>query len=323
MALRPPRPSSSRVMHGPGDSHSGHSHAGGAHSHAPSAGADLRWLAVALAINLGFFGVEVVVGILADSLALISDAAHMLTDAGAILLALVAAKLARREASGSMTFGLKRGEIFSAQVNGAAMLVLAAFIIVEGVRRLFDPPDVDAGLVLWVGIAGVGVNLLAAWALVKADRTSLNVEGAFQHTLMDALASVAAAVAAAVILLTGFERADPIASLLVAGLMLRSAYWLLQASGRIFMEAAPAGLDPGEIGEAMASEADVVEVHDLHVWEVTSGFPALSAHVMVGPGSDCHFARLRLAEMLEKRFGIDHTTLQVEHQPETLLQIGE
>jgi cobalt-zinc-cadmium efflux system protein len=300
-----------------------HSHPG--HGHRPAAGVDTdtRWLAIALAINLVFFAAEVAVGLIADSLALLSDAAHMLTDAAAIALALFAARLARRGASGSMTFGLGRGEILSAQINGAAMLVLAAVIVYEGARRLVDPPEVEASLVLFTGIAGFAVNLAAAWALVRANRRSLNVEGAFQHTLMDAVASVAAALAAATILITGFQRADPIASIFVAGLMLYSAYGLLRASGRVFMEAAPEGIDPGEIGAAMAAEGGVFEVHDLHIWEVTSGFPALSAHVVVGPDTDCHLARFRLAEMLERRFGIGHSTLQVEHQPEDLLQIKE
>ncbi|HEX5610599.1 MAG TPA: cation diffusion facilitator family transporter [Solirubrobacterales bacterium] len=297
-----------------------HSH-GHDHSHAISAEADTRMLALALGINVAFMLVEVVIGIVADSLALLSDAAHMLTDAGAIALALVAARLAQRRAKGSMTFGLKRGEILSAQFNGMTLLILALFIIYEGIRRLIAPPDVEAGLVFWVGIAGLGANLAAAWALAKANRQSLNVEGAFQHNLIDAFGSIGAAVAAVVILTTGFERADPIASLVVAGLMLFSAYGLLRASGRIFLEAAPEGMDPDAIGKSLLAEPGVVEVHDLHLWEITSGFPALSAHVVVEPKADCHQIRFHLAEELKSRFHIDHTTLQVEHRPERLLTV--
>jgi cobalt-zinc-cadmium efflux system protein len=201
------------------------------------------------------------------------------------------------------------------------MLILAAFILYEGVRRLIAPPDVEAGLIVWVGLAGVLANLAAAWALARANRASLNVEGAFQHNLIDAYGSVAAVGAGAVILITGFERADPIASLVVAALMLRSAYGLLKASGRIFLEAAPTGLDPEAVGRALIEDPAVVEVHDLHVWEVTSGFPALSAHVTVATDADCHQARLRLADLLEKRFEIHHSTLQVEHEPQRLLRI--
>jgi len=279
-------------------------------------------LALALAINLAFLVIELIAALVSGSLALLSDAAHLLGDTAAIGLALVTARLAMRKPAGAMTFGLKRGEILSAQINGVTLLLLGVLIAFEGIRRLADPPEIEAALVLWVGLAGVLANLAAAWVLARANRASLNVEGAFQHTLLDALASLGAAIAAVVILATGFQRADPIASLLVAALMLRSAWVLLRASGRVLLEASPEGIDPGEIGEALVASDDVVEVHDLHVWEVTSGFPALSAHVVVAAGSDCHLARLRMAEMLEERFGIDHSTLQVEHRPEELLEIG-
>ena len=301
---------------------SGHSHsAGHGHSHAISAEADTRMLWIALGINAAFMALEIGIGIIANSLALLSDAAHMLTDAGAIALAIFAARLATRRAKGAMTFGLKRGEILSAQVNGMTLLILGIFIVYEGINRLISPPDVEAGLVFWVGLAGLLANLGAAWALAKANRESLNVEGAFQHNLIDAFGSIGAAAAAVVILTTGFERADPIASLIVAALMLRSAYGLLKASGRIFLEAAPEGMDPDAIGEAMLAEPGVVEVHDLHLWEITSGFPALSAHVIVEAETDCHQARFHLAEELKARFHIDHSTLQVEHQPERLLKV--
>lgn len=304
-------------------SHS-HSHAGGGgHSHAISAEADPRMLWIALGINVAFMGLEIAIGIIANSLALLSDAAHMLTDAGAIGLAIFAARLATRRAKGAMTFGLKRGEILSAQVNGMTLLILGVFIVYEGIHRLISPPDVEAGLVFWVGLAGLVANLGAAWALAKANRESLNVEGAFQHNLIDAFGSIGAATAAVVILTTGFERADPIASLIVAALMLRSAYGLLKASGRIFLEAAPEGMDPDAIGKAMLAEPGVVEVHDLHLWEITSGFPALSAHVVVEAEADCHQARFHLAEELKSRFHIDHSTLQVEHRPKPLLEVEE
>jgi cobalt-zinc-cadmium efflux system protein len=306
---RPPRSYDGRAM----SHHHGHSHA--------SADADRAKLWLALALILGFMAAEVVAGILADSLALLSDAAHMLTDAAAIALSLAALRLARRPPGGAMTFGLKRVEILSAQVNGITLLVLAALIGYEAVRRLIDPPGVDGGIVLIVALAGIAVNLAATAVLARANRQSLNVEGSFQHLLTDLYAFVGTAVAAAVILLTGFDRADPIASLLVAALMLRSAYVLLRESGRIFLEASPRGLDPERIGARMAEQPGVVEVHDLHVWEVTSEFPALAAHVVVGPDTDCHRARLELADLLEREYGIQHSTLQVEHDPERLLQI--
>jgi len=300
-----------RAAHGP---HFGHTHGVGSE-------ADARKLTVALALIVGLMGVEVVTGILAHSLALLSDAAHMLTDAAAIGLSLVAVGLARRPAKGAMTYGLGRVEVLAAQANGVTLLVLAAFVVYEAIRRLVAPPHVRAGLILGVALAGVAVNLVASWTLAGANRRSINIEGSFQHILTDLYAFIGTAIAAAVILATGFERADPLASLLVAGLMLRSAYGLLKASGRVFLEAAPHGIDVDAIGNALVAEPGIVEVHDLHVWEVTSGFPALSAHVLVRPDADCHAARLRLSALLAERFKIDHTTLQVDHEAGELLEI--
>jgi cobalt-zinc-cadmium efflux system protein len=292
------------------------------HAHPVRAGDDRRALSIALALILGFMVAEVAVGILADSLALISDAGHMLTDAAAIALSLVAARLARRPAEGAMTFGLGRAEILSAQVNGITLLVLAVLITWEAIQRLISPLSVDAAPVLVVALAGVAVNLLAARVLAGAGRQSLNVEGSFRHVVTDLYAFIATALAAVVILATGFDRADAIASLFVAALMLYSAYALLRASGRIFLEAAPEGLDVPAIGNALAAEPNVVQVHDLHVWEVTSGFPALSAHVVVERDCDCHAVRASLERLLADRFDLDHTTLQVEHEaPDELLEI--
>jgi cobalt-zinc-cadmium efflux system protein len=246
----------------------------------------------------------------------------MLTDAVALGLALAALRLAQRPPAGSFTYGMRRAEILSAQVNGITLLLLGALIVYEGTVRLIDPPDVEGALVLIVALVGIGVNLAAARLLASAERRSLNVEGAFLHVVTDLFAFIATAVAGALILIWGFERADGIASLLIAALMLWAAYGLLRESGRVFMEAAPPGLDPEAIGEALAAEAGVVEVHDLHVWEVTTGMPAISAHLIVGRDADCHEARWRAARLLADRFGVEHSTLQVEHEPgDELLQI--
>jgi cobalt-zinc-cadmium efflux system protein len=287
-------------------------HTHGSH-HAPGTHGDERRLKIALALILAFMVLEVTVGVLANSLALLSDAGHMLTDAGAIAFSLLALRLAARPAAGAMTFGFRRVEILSAQVNGVTLLILAAFIAYEAIRRLISPPDVHALPVLLVAVVGILMNLAAVRTMSKADRGSLNVEGSFQHILVDLYGFIGTAIAAAVILLTGFERADPLVSLLIAGLMIRSGLALVKASGRVFLEAAPEGLDPQAIGEALVSQGGVVEVHDLHVWEISSGFPALSAHVLVAQDSDCHAARRRLELLLRERFAIDHTTLQVDH----------
>jgi cobalt-zinc-cadmium efflux system protein len=264
--------------------------------------------------------VEIVAGVLASSLALLSDAGHMLTDAAALALSLAAAGLAQRGASGSLTYGLGRAEILSAQANGLTLLVLAGLIIYGAIGRLVSPPSVHGGVVLAVALAGIVVNLAAARVLAggQGHERSLNVEGSFKHILTDLYGFIATAIAAVIIIVTGFNRADAIASLVIAGLMLYAAYRLLKASGRVFMEAAPAGLDPAEIGRALASQPGVVEVHDLHVWEVTSGFAALSAHVVVRADDECHKLRRSLETLLEERFHIHHTTLQVDHEPPPL-----
>jgi cobalt-zinc-cadmium efflux system protein len=276
--------------------------------------ADRRRLAISLALLLGFAVAEVVVGLLAGSVALLTDAGHMASDAAALALSLIAIGLAARPPGGAMTFGLKRAEPASALVNGVTLAVLAAVFAITAIARLISPHDVDAGPVLAVALAGIPVNLLATWVLAGANRSSVNVEGAFQHVVTDLYAFIATAIAATVILLTGFNRADPIAALLVAALMARAAWGLLGASGRMFLEASPRDIDPEEVGRALAGHAGVVEVHDLHVWELTSGFPSLSAHVVVGRGDDCHDVRAQLEDLLRERFGIDHSTLQVEHE---------
>jgi cobalt-zinc-cadmium efflux system protein len=298
--------------HYPDHDHSHHGHSHG-HSHAPSADADRRWLTVALALIAGFMAVEVVAGVLADSLALLSDAAHMLTDAGAIGLALVAARLAARPASGAYTFGLGRAEIVSAQVNGAALFALAGVIAIEGVQRLSSPPDVTGPIVIAVGVTGALINVAAFWALSRSERRSLNIEGARAHVLADLYGSLAAVVAGIVIASGGPAQADAVAALTVAAVMLRSGWSLLRASTRVLLEASPRGIDPDAVGNALARADGIVEVHDLHVWEVTSGFPALAAHVVVAPDDDCHGRRRELQLLVRDQFGIEHTTLQVDH----------
>jgi cobalt-zinc-cadmium efflux system protein len=282
---------------------------------------DARRLAIALGLIVAFIVGEIVAGILAHSLALLSDAAHMLTDAGALALSLVVLRLAARPAQGNKTFGLRRSEILSAQANGAALLVLALLIVYSAVRRLVSPPDASGGVILVVALVGIGVNLLATWQLAGANRRSLNIEGSFQHVLNDLFAFIATAIAGAVILATGWLRADPVAALVVAGLMLIAAWRLLRDSGRVLLDIAPAGLPVEAIGNAMAAHPHVVEVHDLHVWEVTTEFPTLSAHVLVESGADCHGIRRELEQLLRERFGIEHTTLQVEHASARLVQI--
>jgi cobalt-zinc-cadmium efflux system protein len=291
------------------------------HGHATGAETEIRPLVLALGLILAFMAAEVALAIVAGSLALLSDAAHMLVDAAALGISVWAARLALRPPGGRMTFGFRRAEILSAQANGITLLVLGAAIVVEGIRRLVSPPEVRGGLVLATACAGVVVNVLALRQVARANRASLNVEGSYRHLLTDLYAFAGTAAAGLVVWTTGFERADPIASLLVAGSMLAAAWPLLRRSGTILLEAAPEGLLPDEIGAALRDHAGVADVHDLHVWEIGSGFPALSAHVLVGREEDCHAIRRELEGMLHERFGVDHTTLQVEHTSDRLLGI--
>ncbi|WP_405706868.1 cation diffusion facilitator family transporter [Streptomyces xanthophaeus] len=300
----------------------GHSHGPGGHSHGVAADADRRWLAIALGLICSFMAVEVVIGIMANSLALISDAAHMLTDAVSIVLALIAMRLAARPARGGFTYGLKRAEILSAQANGLTLLLLAVWLAYEAVRRLMDPPAVEGGLVVVTALAGIVVNVAAAWCISRANRSSLVVEGAYQHILNDLFAFIGTAVAGLIVLTTGFRQADAIATLAVVLLMVKAGYGLVRESGRILLEAAPAHVDPDAVGDRLVGQPPVTEVHDLHIWTITSGQAALSAHVLVEAEGDCHAVRRDLEQLLAKEYGITHTTLQVDHAQDWLLTVG-
>jgi cobalt-zinc-cadmium efflux system protein len=274
---------------------------------------DRRILGLSLALLLAFMVAEVALGIAASSLALLADAGHMLTDAFALGLAVFAAWAASLPARGRWTFGFGRAEILAAQANGITLLLIAALVAYSAVRRLVDPPDVEGAVVTAVAVAGIVVNLVVLSLMARASRQSLNVRGAYLHIATDLAAFIGTAVAGALILVTGWDRFDPIASLFVAALMVAASVTLLRESGRIFLEGAPASALPDDVGRAIVRHEGVVEAHDLHVWTVTDGFPALSAHVLVDPGADCHRIRLELERLLEERFGLSHTTLQVEH----------
>jgi cobalt-zinc-cadmium efflux system protein len=299
-----------------------HSHAHGHdHSHALSADADRRYLTVALVLILGFMAFEVVVGIIAHSLALLSDAGHMLTDAGALILSLLVIRLVQRPSGEGLTYGLRRAEVLSGQANGAVLLVLGVLVSYEAISRLIHPPEVAGKLVTLVAAIGIVVNLIAAWVLAKANRESLNVEGSFQHILTDLYAFIGTFIAGVIIIMTGFDRADAIASLAVAALMIRSGYVLQRKSIRVLLESAPETTAPSEVGWAMARTPQVSEVHDLHLWELTPGTPILTAHVLVAKGADCHAIRRSLEQLLREKYRIAHTTLQVDHAQEQLLSI--
>jgi cobalt-zinc-cadmium efflux system protein len=312
-----------------GYGHDGHQHGGssgpgggggggggGGHSHRPGPGADARYLVVALALLAAFMAAEVIVAVLSGSLALLSDAGHMLSDVGAIAAALWAIRLAARPASGAWTFGWKRAEILSAAGNGITLLVVSGIITVEAVNRLIHPPVVEGGALIAVAAAGVAVNVTAAWVLARADRGSLNIQGAFRHVLTDLYGFIGTLIAGVVIVATGWTQADAIASLIVVALMLKAAWELLRDSGRVLLEAAPEGMDLEDVRTHLLATDHVHNVHDLHVWTVTSGLPTLSAHIVVDDSCfhDGHAPQLldALQACLTGHFDVEHSTFQLE-----------
>jgi cobalt-zinc-cadmium efflux system protein len=283
------------------------------HAHRVTAQTDRRWLLGALVMILVLMVGEIVAGILAHSLALITDAGHMVTDAAAIGVAIIASRIAQRPAKGAYTYGFARVDALSGQANGITLLLLAIWFVFEGVRRLFEPGSVHGGVVTVVALIGAAVNVLATWLASRADRSSLNIKGVMAHLVNDIWAFLATFVAGVVNLWTGWTRADAVASLVVAALMAWTGCALVRAAGRVFLEAAPSGIDPYVLGEQMAALDGVAEVHDLHVWQIGGGEGAASAHVLVSPPFDCHQVSARLREMLAGSYGIGHVTLQADH----------
>ena len=289
---------------------------GHSHAHGPGPGAGRRPLLTALALLAAFMIAEVITAVISGSLALLSDAGHMLSDVGAIGGALWAISLAARPPSGKWTYGLKRAEILSAAANGITLLVVAGIVTAEAISRLIHPPAVDGGPVIAVAAAGIAVNVAATWVLARADRSSLNVQGAFRHVLTDLYGFIGTVIAGIIIVTTGFTRADAIASLIVVALMLKAAWELLRDSGRVLLEAAPEGMDLEQVRAHLAGVPHVLGVHDLHAWTVTSGLPALSAHVVIEDScfNDGHAPRLldQLQSCLVGHFDVEHSTFQLE-----------
>ncbi len=278
-------------------------------------------MTIALILNVGLLLIGVAGAVLFGSVALLADAGHVLSDIGAIGLGLFAAIVAARPARGQRTFGYHRSEIIAALVNGLALVVVAVLVLVESASRLADPPAVEGLGVLVVGVLGLAGNLAATVVLAGGDREDLNLEGVLRHSAADALGSLGVVVAGATVLATGWLYADPIAGLLIAVLILLGSWRLVREPFDVLMEAAPKGLDVPEVGRAMCEVEGVREVHDLHVWTVTSGFPALAAHVLTAPADDSDEVRRRLEALLADRFGIEHTTLQTER--ERLLELED
>lgn len=274
---------------------------------------------IALGINVGMLVAEAVGGVLTGSLAVLADAGHLLSDVGAIGLALFAASLAARPAAGRMTFGYQRSEIFAALINGLLLVAVAVAVAVAAIGRLGDPPEIDGLGVLGLGLFGLLGNLGATVVLSRGERADVNLEGVLRHSAADALGSLGVVAAGAFVLAGGSDAIDPIVSLLIAALILASSWRLIREPVGVLMEAAPSGVDVDAAGAAICAEEGVRSVHDLHIWTVTSGFGALAAHVVVADDCDRDLVRRRIELLLHERFGIDHTTLQMEEQASAAL----
>ncbi len=283
------------------------------HDHGERLVADRRRLGIAFVLILAFMGVEIVGGLVANSLSLLADAGHMVTDAASLGLALGATYLAATPATPQRSFGLRRAEILAALANGVLLVAISIWIIIAAIGRLQDPPDTLGGWMVVVGVIGIGVNLAAAAVTWGGRHGSLNVRAAFLHVIADLLGSIGVVVAGLIVLTTGWRYADPIAAIAIAVLILASSWTILRDSVEVLLETTPRDIDAEAVGRAMVGHSGVREVHDLHIWTITSGFPALSAHVLVDPGADCHAVREELEHVLVERFSLTHTTLQVEH----------
>lgn len=293
---------------------------GAGHEHGAKS-TSARALLLTLGLTATYTVAEVIGGLLTGSLALLADAGHMLSDTGSLAVALGAIWLARRPATPARSFGFKRAEILAALANGVTLVAISIWIFIEAAQRFSNPREVLGGWMLAIAVGGLLINLTGALILARGDRGSLNLQAALRHVIADVLGSIGVIAAAIVILLTGWLYADPLISVLIGILVAASSWGVLKESVSILLEATPKGIDAEEVQAKMSSLAGVTNVHDLHIWTITSGFPALAAHVLVERGEDCHAKRRELERLLEREYEIDHTTLQVDHAGQELLQI--
>jgi len=302
--------------HDHGDGGHGHSHGFGAHALEARREDSRKRLLVALAINVALLLAEAIGGVITGSLAVLADAGHLLSDVGSIVLALIAARLAARPASGRRTFGYQRTEVLGGLANGLTLVAVSVIIGIEAIGRFSNPPGIEGGGVLALGILGLFGNVVATVYLARGQREDINLEGVIRHSFADALGSLGVVIAGAVVLAGGSDIVDPIVGLLISVLVLVSSWRLLKEPFDVLMEAAPEGIDVDRLGAAICAVPGVRSVHDLHVWTVTAGFPALAAHVVVARGGDRDRIRHQLEMELGESFGIEHTTLQMEEEAE-------
>lgn len=315
-------PHSTHDHHDHGHDHShghAHGHHGHAHAHMPN---NKKGLTIALIITTGIMFLEFFGGLITNSLALLSDSGHMLSDAGALALSLAAMFLSVKAPSARKSYGFYRFEILAALLNGAALFVVAGSIIWEAYERFFEPPTVASGPMMTISFIGLFANLLSAWFLMrKSDvKENINIRSAYLHVLGDALGSVGAIAAGLIMSLTSWYVADPIISVLVSLLILKSAWGVIANAVHILMEGTPAGIDSAKVREALMEVDEVVDVHDLHIWTITSGLNSLSCHLVIEDNTDHQTVLQQAVRVIEEKFNITHTTIQVENGQ---LQHGE
>jgi cobalt-zinc-cadmium efflux system protein len=289
--------------------HGSHDHSGPDAVHANNE----RRMGLAALLTGSFMFIEVIGGIAAGSLALLADAGHMLTDFASLALAWFAFRLARRPADWKRTYGFDRFQVLIAFTNGLALFVIAGWIVYEAIERLMGTPHVSGGIMVVVATAGLLVNIISFWLLQGADRENLNVRGAAIHVLGDLLGSVAALIAGAVIMLTNWTPIDPLLSLVVAAIIVRSGWHVVEASAHILLEGAPKELDTRDIGpDLVANVAGVSEVHHVHVWSITQSRRIATLHALIGDAEDSDKLVKSIKTRLKGRFGLDHATVEVE-----------
>jgi cobalt-zinc-cadmium efflux system protein len=292
--------------------HHGHHHHG--HNHGNSREGNKKGLLIALIITTGIMFLEFFGGLITNSLALLSDSGHMLSDASSLALSLGAMWFAGRAATPAKTYGYYRFEILAAFLNGVTLFLIAGFIVYEAYERMFDPPTVSSGTMMLIAFIGLLANLLSAWALIKKGdvKDNVNLRSAYLHVLGDALGSVGAILAGAIMLLFDWYWADPIISVLVALLILKSAWGIISHSVHILMEGTPAGIDTQSVRDELESIPGVRNIHDLHIWTITSGMNSLSCHILIKDEEDGQAILQKAINIIEEKFHINHTTIQVE-----------
>lgn len=300
--------------HEHGKDHADHDHSDHDHNHAPTVTMNNeRRVFMVMLLTGGFMVIEAAGGLISGSLALLADAGHMLTDTAALALSWFAFRMARKPADPKRSFGYHRFQILAAFANGMTLFAIVAWIIIEAFSRLLHPVEVQGLPMISIAAVGLVINILGFWILSRGEKENLNIRGAALHVMGDLLGSVAAIAAALIILTTGWLPIDPILSVLVALLILRSAWAIIKQSSHILLEGTPEGMDAARIGVALSGISGVTDIHDVHAWSLTNERPMVTLHAVLEDGANNNIVLAQINAVLKEKFGIDHATIQIEH----------